>query len=43
MPGVAPTVNEAKPALVDPLTERERTILRYLVDAKRQIVGARRT
>jgi LuxR family maltose regulon positive regulatory protein len=33
MPGVAPTVNEAKPALVDPLTERERTILRYLASS----------
>jgi LuxR family maltose regulon positive regulatory protein len=33
MPGVAPTMNEAKPALVDPLTDRERTILRYLASS----------
>jgi LuxR family maltose regulon positive regulatory protein len=33
MPGVAPAVNEAKRALVDPLTDRERTILRYLASS----------
>ena len=33
MPVVAATMNEAKPALVDPLTERERTILRYLASS----------
>ncbi len=33
MPAVAPTMNEAKPALVDPLTDRERTILRYLASS----------